>query len=269
MMAINRWQDRIIGYRQDNKESVEMTWQRIAGWYDSWVANNNYVELVLPGLLQSLSPNARVLEIGPGTGAFTLPLARHVREVTAVEPSENFRKILSLKLEFEGLDNLKLIPQRIQQAVDSLEGPFDLTLASFSLFNVKSIDRVIEKLIGISQNLVALMGTGESRSWYQGLHRTLKGCDSVSPPQLDLFYPVLLEMGIFADVEVVETSNNYVFGSENELVNHWMERMNLAETNREEMVSLLRPHIEKRNSHVGIFKSSRMASIRIERGKNI
>jgi hypothetical protein len=141
-------------------------------------------------------------------------------------------------------------------------------MASFSIFNVKPIDRVIEKLLDISDSLVALMGIGGKTSWYREVHRQLKGYDSVSPPQLKLLYPVLLEMGIYADVQIKETSSNYVFSNETELENYWMQQMNLPEVDRPRLAALLRPHIHQRNGHVGVYKSSRTACIRIDRGRN-
>jgi SAM-dependent methyltransferase len=50
-----------------------------------------------------------VLEIGAGTGIFTLAIARHCREVTAVDISESMLEILKGKAAGEGLGNIRTI----------------------------------------------------------------------------------------------------------------------------------------------------------------
>ena len=63
-------------------------------------------EARLPSLF---SPSDRVLEIGAGTGIFTLAIARHCREVTAVDISASMLEILKGKAAGEGLGNIRTI----------------------------------------------------------------------------------------------------------------------------------------------------------------
>ena len=54
-------------------------------------------ELVEADLLPRIAPDADVLELGAGTGLFTLPIARRCRRVTAVELSPPMAEILKYK----------------------------------------------------------------------------------------------------------------------------------------------------------------------------
>jgi SAM-dependent methyltransferase len=63
-------------------------------------------EARLPSLF---SPSDRVLEIGAGTGIFTLAIARRCREVTAVDISASMLEILKGKAAGEGLTNIRTI----------------------------------------------------------------------------------------------------------------------------------------------------------------
>ncbi|HEX7520404.1 MAG TPA: polysaccharide deacetylase family protein, partial [Candidatus Deferrimicrobium sp.] len=63
-------------------------------------------EARLPSLF---SPSDRVLEIGAGTGIFTLAIARRCREVTAVDISASMLEILKGKAAGEGLSNIRTI----------------------------------------------------------------------------------------------------------------------------------------------------------------
>ncbi len=51
---------------------------------------------------------ATALEIGPGTGCYTLPLSRLFGEVVAVEDSEQMVCLLRARLEAEGISNVRI-----------------------------------------------------------------------------------------------------------------------------------------------------------------
>ena len=59
--------------------------------------------------LMALDGAEVVLEIGPGLGALTLPLAEHVGRVVAVEKDERLFRLLGEKLKTEGIQNVTLL----------------------------------------------------------------------------------------------------------------------------------------------------------------
>ncbi|MGY4707349.1 class I SAM-dependent methyltransferase [Candidatus Bipolaricaulota sp. J31] len=269
MGALREWQAYVRTWREARGETDDRAWQRLAGWYDSWVRNNDYVDLVLPRLIPLVGPRARVLEIGPGSGAFTIPLARAAGELVALEPSAAMREVLSRNLEKAGLANVRIVPRRAEEGLGELEGPFDLALASHSLYNVEPIDEVIRELIRLARHTVILMGTGEQWGWYRDLHRRLKGEDRISPPHFRQFYAVLLEMGIYADVEIIWTSANYVFADEEDMVEWWDRHFGLGGEKRDELRSALLRVAERRGNRIGIYERRRMALVRIDRERNV
>ena len=62
------------------------------------------------------SPSDRVLEIGAGTGIFTLAIARRCREVTAVDISRGMLEILEGKAAVQGLANIRTITGDVETA---------------------------------------------------------------------------------------------------------------------------------------------------------
>ena len=62
-----------------------------------------------------LSPGDTVLEIGAGLGALTIPLARSVQEVYAVETDRRIVPLLRTELLAAGLGNVKIVTQDILQ----------------------------------------------------------------------------------------------------------------------------------------------------------
>jgi SAM-dependent methyltransferase len=266
--ALRRWQEQVAACRRARGETEEQTWQHAKHWYEDWVRHNDYVDLTLPYLLPLLDSGARVLEIGPGTGAFTLPLARAVREVVAVEPSANMRVLLERNLAHAGAENVHIVPCPIEEAVETLAGPFELAFASYSLYNVEPIDRVLRRLMHLSRHVITLIAVGEGRKWYRDLYHRFRGCDPVPSPRLGHLYPVLLEMGISADVRVFRVSGNYIYDSEAALVEGWRQSLHVDEAGRDTLRDALLPLAEQRGAQIGIYGWSRAALVWIERGRS-
>ena len=267
--ALQEWQERVAACHKEREESDNEVWQRLAHWYDNWVQQNDYVELVLPRLLQLVGSTTRVLEIGPGSGAFTLPLASNVEEVVAFEPSSAMRQILAQNLIKAGITNVRLFPSRFEDELIEMDRSFGLALASHSLYNMKSINVVIRRLVNLARHVFIVIGSGEQRKWYRRLHRRFTGKDRLSSPHFQHFYAVLLEMGIYADVEIIKTSANYVYDSEEELIEWWMRHFRLEEDRREELSTAIIQIAEKRGNRIGIFDRRRTALVQIDRECNL
>ena len=240
-------------------------WQRLAGWYDAWVQNNDYVDVVMSRLPVALGQDKRILEIGPGSGGFTLPVAEEAGRVVAVEPSPAMREVLTRKLAAARLENVCVVPERGEKALADIEGTFDLALASHSLYNVVPIDDVLRDLVRLAARTVILMGVGDQPDWYRTIHREFRGVERVPSPHLKQFYPVLLEMGLLADVEIVWASANYVYETVEDLVDWWAFHLQVNGRQRDSLRTALLPLTECRGSRIGIYGRRRMALIRIER----
>jgi SAM-dependent methyltransferase len=269
MKALQDWQAQVSACRQARQRRDETVWRKLADWYDTWVKHNDYVELVLSRLPIPLEAETRVLEIGPGSGAFTLPLASTAREVVALEPSSAMRQVLERKLAKAGLTNVRIIPEWVEKGLTDVDGSFDLTLASHSLYNVKPITDVMRALVSLSRHTVVLMGAGEQPEWYRRIHRRFRGHDRTPSPHLGHFYPALLELGVYADVEVVWASANYVYESEEALVDWWAHHLHLDGDHREALQAALLPYAERRGSEIGIYGRRRMALLTIDSKRSI
>ncbi len=270
MGALESWRVAVMRSRTGRDRSERETWERLARWYDDWVRHNDYVSIFLPRLLALLEhpPTSRVLEIGPGSGAFTLPLASVVERVVATEPSPPMCAALTHKCASSGLDNVTVLPHRIEDVVEALEGPFDLVLAAYSMYNVLPIDRVLRRLLVLSPHVVVLMGTGEPMAWRQALYRRFKGRERVASPQFPAFHAVLLEMGLEADVEMVWTSANYVYDDEEAMVRWWQEKLNLDAHRSAELRMALLEIAECREGRIGIYGRRQTAMVRLGQSRS-
>ncbi|MCX7839959.1 MAG: class I SAM-dependent methyltransferase [Anaerolineae bacterium] len=269
MTPLERWQAQVRAARADRAENEEKFWEHFASWYDNWVRHNDYVSLVFPRLATYVSKSSRVLEIGPGSGAFTVPLARAVKQLVALEPSASMRQVLTNKLDEEWLTNVRILPHKVEEGLAELDGEFDLAFASHSLYNVEPIDVVMRELVRVARRIVILMGTGSEVAWQRAVYLQLRGKSRVLPPSFREFYPVLMEMGIYADVEILPTSYNYVYDNEDALLDDWQRRLQLDASRRAELRAALAPYIEPRGNTFGIYSVNRSALVIIERDRHL
>jgi peptidoglycan/xylan/chitin deacetylase (PgdA/CDA1 family)/ubiquinone/menaquinone biosynthesis C-methylase UbiE len=73
----------------------------------------------------------RVLEVGAGTGIFTLEIAKNCVEVVAVDISGNMLKVLDKKAESGGIKNIKTVKGNVETM--ELDGPFSVACAFLAL----------------------------------------------------------------------------------------------------------------------------------------
>jgi peptidoglycan/xylan/chitin deacetylase (PgdA/CDA1 family)/ubiquinone/menaquinone biosynthesis C-methylase UbiE len=101
-------------------------------------------ELFESHLLNCIAPDHRVLEIGAGTGRFTIPLARRCGEITAVELSENMSAVMKERAAKENLTNIEYLIGDIESF--DLSGRYDV-VCSFSAFEyIPDLDGLFRKI---------------------------------------------------------------------------------------------------------------------------
>ena len=98
-------------------------------------------EARLPSLF---SPSDRVLEIGAGTGIFTLAIARRCREVTAVDISASMLEILKGKAAVEGLGNIRTIAGNAETM--DIDGSYTVACAFSSLEYLSDLPTFFRRL---------------------------------------------------------------------------------------------------------------------------
>ena len=73
-----------------------------------------------------LSSTDTVLEIGPGTGVLTRPLAAKVKKIIAIEKDEHLARILARELTSEGITNVTILEGDILTYIPPLPGGYKI-----------------------------------------------------------------------------------------------------------------------------------------------
>lgn len=138
-------------------------------------------------------PEMEVLDIGAGAGAFTLPFARRVKKVVALEPAPAVMAVLREKISAAGLTNVDFLEkewEKIDPQEDQLIKRFDLVFAS--LVPAIKDPEAVSKMTVCSRQWCFLF---DFAGWRftparQDLWRTLFGED-LPPPGNNIIYPLL------------------------------------------------------------------------------
>jgi len=101
-------------------------------------------ELLLTAFKKVLKPDMRVLEIGAGTGRFTLEIAPHVQEVVAVDIAENMLDIMKEKIKNQNIANIQTFCGDFLDL--ELEGSFDLIVSFSAIEYVKDVSALFSKI---------------------------------------------------------------------------------------------------------------------------
>lgn len=144
-----------------------------------------------------------VLDIGAGTGRWTVPMAKNAKSVTAVEPSQAMLDILKQKVVDENLGNVSYIKEDWEKAE---AGVYDVVVGAHSIYGIPDLAAVIAKIERSARNwcylglrMVAIDGIMSE------LSRKIYGHPNDST-NFTIAYNALYSMGIYANVLVEQQS---------------------------------------------------------------
>lgn len=208
--AIKRWHELLdarahqmnAAYAQLGRTSADF-WERRAHNYHRATKETVENDPFLLKLRSIVTPQNSILDVGAGTGRFTLALAPSVQHITAVEPNSAMLNYLQHDVEEAHLTNITTISQTWQDVSDDVQA--DIVLCSHVLYPMRDIDTFVLKLRAATQQacyiyMRALHFEASADPLWQHFH----GEKRHLPPGYIHALDVLYELGIYADVEVVK-----------------------------------------------------------------
>ncbi len=156
---------------------------------------------LLDFVIKDINNRLTVLDIGAGTGRWTLPLSQKAKKVTAVEPLETMSNRLRERLVSAGSNNVQIISSTWEEANVQ---PHDIAVCAHSMYGSpdfaafvrKMEDHAVKKCYLALRLLPADGIMGE-------LSEAVYGCWHDSPDAI-IAYNALHSMGIYANVLVEE-----------------------------------------------------------------
>lgn len=201
--------------------------ERIARWYNEALKVSDYPEKAMEALSPLLRGCHSVLDVGAGCGALSIPLARVVEEVTALDPSPAMLKELQRNMEQEGLTNITCI----EGSWGEVElPPHDLVLVANVPGILDDVPRFVKEAGRVARRAIALIdrvNTGHDKFYFDELYPLLFG--RPYPPKDDYLatYTALYQLGIHADVKIIDYHFDQPFADLEEALLFWKEHLRL------------------------------------------
>ena len=260
-------------HRGDHGEDMGLRWDKRAKKFNESVMQHTERTQRQIATLE-LKPEYTVLDVGAGTGRLTIPIAKQVKSVTAVDPSKGMLACLQENVAQEGITNVTSINKRwedIELGVD-IE-PHDVVIACHSL-GMFDIQEALAKMDAASKRYVYIinfagrwMGNGDEellKAVFGEEHRPWHPLDYI------LFYNILHDMKIYANVNILDTEFEQHYDSLDDAVDRWAEMRDIPK----EKEDVLREHLSgilgKNNKTGALFfkRKSKSATIWWQKNEN-
>ncbi len=230
--AAERWQEMVrerlaamfvLGPEQDGIDPS--FWSGRADRYARRVAGTVEHDPLLPRVRRAVDADTVVLDVGAGTGRFALALAGDVREVVALDPSDQMLRVLTEHAAGRGVTNVRTVCGRLDEHGD-LRG--DVVLCAHVLPLVPDAARFLSRLDGAARRQVFVcMGAGAADLRTEPLWRHFHGRSRPPTPSYLEAIAVLGELGIRPEVEVVEAPASSPYASLDEAVEDHVDLLRL------------------------------------------
>lgn len=181
------------------------------------------LELISPSMEKS------ILEIGPGRGRLTIPMARASSHLIAVDPSAVMMGHLRKRARDEGVQNISFVNRNWKDIDPStLDRRPDIIVGAFSIFML-DISVQLRRMSDLASERVLLFLPGDPRIPPQ-VQKIMFGSNVTSGMgDHALLYNVLCDMGKDANVEMMSHTSRRTFGSMEEAVGDLAEFYNVPE----------------------------------------
>ena len=233
--AVERWHELLTAraqqmdaaYAQLGRTSADFWDRRAKGFHRTTKATVVYDPFLLK-LQQVVTRQTSVLDIGAGTGRLAVALAPQAKELIVVEPNAAMLEYLRRDAQEQGLTNISYLQTTWQDAPNDLSS--DIVICSHVLYPIQDIVPFLAKLQAATREVCYIyMRATPIDAQTNHLWRHFHGDERCFPPSYIHALDVLYEMGIFANVEIVETSQSLRYSSLDVAVNELVEQLILPD----------------------------------------
>ncbi len=236
--AIELWQERVqaraaqmdAAYTRLGRTSADFWDRRARGFHRATRANALSDPFYLY-LSERVTPQDSLLDVGAGTGRFSLALAPLVRQVTALEPSGAMTHYLRETLEEDGASNITTLQCRWEDAPEELRA--DVVICCHVLYPLPEIAPFLIKLHHATQKACYLyLRATHIDTLTAPLWRHFHSDERLMQPGYIHALDVLYELGIYARVEVAHAPFALKYPSVREAEDELIEQLILEDTPR-------------------------------------
>jgi SAM-dependent methyltransferase len=204
-----RWRD-IVEARRTHMDNLYASvgrstanfWASRAGFFrPSLQRRAAAVDNFLNRVLERVTPDTSLLDVGAGGGRYAIPLAAHAREVVAVEPAGPMVETMREEAEAAGVTNLRIVNSDWLAATVE---PADVVICSHVIYPIADIAPFLVKLNAHTKGICFLYLNVGQPPWEDPDLWLRFHAEPMRPqPTYIDAYNLLVQLGIHANVEIV------------------------------------------------------------------
>ena len=206
------WKELVEIKKNGQKESIETPgdtdhWTLRAREYDERVREKwEKPDSTRDFILTILEPNTSILDIGAGTGSWSILFSKYLRKVTAIEPSKAMRKVFQEKIRENRINNIEILPEKWPE---SNPEPHDFVFCSHAMYGVPDFPAFVQKMVDCSLKMCFLLIRAPSSDGLitEAFQQIWK--QPHDSPNFTIAYNILIQMGIYANVLFEEPGREF------------------------------------------------------------
>jgi SAM-dependent methyltransferase len=256
-------QDRSWGYSKKKTDGKDAWKDRARHFHDMvkkrWARPDSSRDFIVSNLQQT--PGATLIDIGAGTGSWSVLMAPHAAGVTALDPSAAMQEVLTENLASFHIENVTIRGGEWPNTEVALH---DFAFASHSMYGCRDLKAFVEKMITVSRKRCflllraplpdSIMADAARHVWGQ----------PYDSPNFQIAYNALLQMGLFPNVLMEsELWDPWTSPSMGDALGEIKRRLSLTEDTRHDayLMGLLKEKVREENGQILWPRETRSAMV--------
>jgi len=270
------WKATHAGGFQHHGKDLAAHWDSRARVFNKRVMKNSMRSNSQVAIL-GLTSSETVLDVGAGTGRLALPMARLAKSVTALDQSAGMLACLQENMAAEGIENISCIQKSWQDvSLDELE-PHDVVLSSNSL-GVYDLKEALSKMDALAKRAVYIFtfSDGKRDDGFRQFLRESKverdgghgrhGKHEAGPAGYLVIYNLLADMGILADIKIMNWQSDEHYASLDEAVAEWKQMHEVPAEREPDLQEFLSLRMVKDEKGLCLHRSHKQVLISWQKG---
>ncbi len=224
-----------------------------ADFWDKWgrtlpnkKEHSGYVEELMSRL--RLKAEDSVLDVGSGTGAITIPMAKRVRSVTALDHSPVLLDIVSKNAAAEGLTNIQTLNLDWTKArIGADFQKHDVVVVSRSLPASNDVTKSLKMIDAAARRSCYVTWKARSYDEFEDKLSRMLNILYLPFPEHIVLYNLLHSIGISAEVDIFKTGGFRRYETLEEASLQIIRSQPVEQSQKQKILNLLADHFEYRN----------------------
>lgn len=204
-------------------------WNKLkANWYQRGLEYSTFPEVALSFILPRIHGAKTVLDIGAGCGTLSIPLAKAGKKVTALDAAPSMIDLLEREIERQGIDGIKTV--RAAWGEVELKAHDVVLLANVPTI-LQEPEAFLKKAGSLAKKAVFIIENADPKGdkfYYKELYPLVFNRPFGERSDYLKTYTALHDMGIYANVEIIDYDFDQPFESVDEAVDFWKEYMGIV-----------------------------------------